>query len=71
LHGWSPKYFTPALKKEIGGRLQDRIMFGWDWPTLTLDRLTNDWRELGYPEEVYEKIFHRNAEAFFPGAAPT
>ena len=26
LHGWSPKYFTPALKKEIGGRLQDRIM---------------------------------------------
>ncbi len=71
LHGWSPKYFTPALKKEIGGRLQDRIMFGWDWPTLTLDRLTNDWRELGYPEEVYEKIFHRNAEAFFPGATPT
>ncbi len=68
LHGWSPKYFTPALKKEIGRRLQDRIMFGWDWPTLTLERLTNDWRELGYPEEVYEKIFHANAEAFFPGA---
>jgi predicted TIM-barrel fold metal-dependent hydrolase len=71
LHGWSPKYFTPALKKEIGRRLQDRVMFGWDWPTLTLERLTNDWRELGYAEEVYEKIFHRNAEAFFPGAAPT
>ena len=71
LHGWSPKYFTPALKKEIGGRLRDRIMFGWDWPTLTLERLTNDWRDLGYPEEVYEKIFHRNAEAFFPGAART
>ena len=39
VHGWSPKYFTPALKKEIGGRLQDRVMFGWDWPTLTLERL--------------------------------
>ena len=70
LHGWSPKYFTPALKKEIGGRLQDRILFGWDWPTLTHERLVNDWREIGYAEEVYEKIFHRNAEAFFPGAAP-
>jgi uncharacterized protein len=70
LHGWSPKYFTPALKKEIGSRLQDRIMFGWDWPTLTLDRLINDWRGLGYSDEVYEKIFYRNAEAFFPGAAP-
>jgi uncharacterized protein len=70
LHGWSPKYFTPALKKEIGGRLRDRIMFGWDWPTLTHERLVDDWRALGYSEEVYEKIFHRNAEAFFPGAAP-
>jgi predicted TIM-barrel fold metal-dependent hydrolase len=70
LHGWSPKYFTPALKKEIGSRLQDRVCFGWDWPTLTHERLVNDWRELGYTEEVYEKIFHRNAEGFFPGAAP-
>lgn len=69
LHGWSPKYFTPALKKDIGGRLQDRFMFGWDWPTLTLERLTDDWRNLGYSEEVYEKVFHRNAEGFFPGAA--
>ena len=70
MHGWSPKYFTPALKKEIGGRLQDRIMFGWDWPTLTLERLVEDWRGLGYSDEVYEKVFHSNAEAFFPGAAP-
>lgn len=70
LHGWSPKYFTPALKKEIGGRLQDRVCFGWDWPTLTLERLEKDWRELGYADEVYEKVFHRNAEAFFPNAAP-
>ncbi|HEX4042551.1 MAG TPA: amidohydrolase family protein, partial [Xanthobacteraceae bacterium] len=70
VHGWSPKYFTPALKKEIGGRLQDRVMFGWDWPTLTHERLVDDWRSLGYAEEVYEKVFHRNAEAFFPGAAP-
>lgn len=69
LHGWSPKYFTPELKKEIGWRLQDRIMFGWDWPTLTHERLIEDWRGLGYSEEVYEKVFHRNAEAFFPGAA--
>jgi predicted TIM-barrel fold metal-dependent hydrolase len=69
LHGWSPKYFTPALKKEIGGRLQDRVMFGWDWPTLTLERLMDDWRGLGYSEEVYEKVFWKNATAFFPNAA--
>ena len=39
-------------------------MFGWDWPTLTLERLVDDWRSLGYTEEVYEKVFHRNAENF-------
>lgn len=71
LHGWSPKYFTPALKKEISGRLQDRIMFGWDWPTLTLERLLEDWAGLGYSQEVYEKVFYKNAEAFFPNAAPS
>jgi hypothetical protein len=69
VHGWSPKYFTPALKKEIGGRLQDRVMFGWDWPTLTLERLMEDWRGLGYGDAVYEKVLHRNAEGFFPGAS--
>jgi predicted TIM-barrel fold metal-dependent hydrolase len=31
--------------------------------------LVEDWRSLGYTEEVYEKVFHRNAETFFPGAA--
>jgi predicted TIM-barrel fold metal-dependent hydrolase len=45
-------------------------MFGWDWPTLTLERLAEDWRALGYSDEVYQKVFHRNAETFFPGAAP-
>jgi predicted TIM-barrel fold metal-dependent hydrolase len=69
LHGWSPKYFTPALKHEIERRLADRIMFGWDWPTLTFERLMDDWKALGYSDEIYEKIFYRNAEAFFPNAA--
>jgi len=27
------------------------------------------WRELGFSEDVLEKVFHRNAEAYFPGAA--
>ena len=57
LHGWSPKYFTPALKKEIGWRLQDRIMFGWDWPTLTLDRLTDDWRDARLVRKTSTKRF--------------
>lgn len=68
LHGWSPKAFSPALKREIGGRLQDRIMFGSDYPILKYEMLVERWRSLGYPEDILEKVFHRNAEAYFPGA---
>src|SRR6185437_3340305 len=70
LHGWSPKHYTPSLKKEIRGRLRDRIMFGCDFPVLRYERVIADWRAEGYSEEVLEGVFHRNAEAYFPGAKP-
>jgi predicted TIM-barrel fold metal-dependent hydrolase len=69
LHGWSPKTFSAALKREIGGRLQDRIMFGCDYPVLKYEMMIERWRGLGYSEEVLAKVFYRNAEAYFPGAA--
>jgi len=69
LHGWSPKAFSPALKREIGGRLQDRIMFGCDYPVLKYEMMLDRWRELGYSETVLEKVLHRNAESYFPGAS--
>ncbi len=68
LHGWSPKTFSPALKREIGGRLQDRIMFGCDYPVLKHGFMVERWRGLGYSETVLEKVFFRNAERYFPGA---
>lgn len=65
LHGWSPKYHTPDLKHDIPRRLQDRILFGGDYPLFTYERLIREWREEGYSEEVLDKLFHRNAERFF------
>lgn len=65
LHGWGPKQYAPALKKEIARRLQDRIMFGCDFPVLRYEKVLNDWRSEGYAEEVLEKVLHRNAEAYF------
>ena len=67
LHGWSPKYLTDDLKREIAGRLKDQVMFGADYPLLSYERLIGDWRNLGYEDEVLEKVFHRNAEAFLAG----
>lgn len=68
LHGWSPRYFTPELKAEIGRRLQDRVMFGADYPLFTYERLLADWKAEGYGDAVLEKVFHENAERLFgPG----
>ena len=69
LHGWGPRQFSPALKKEIGGRLQDRIMFGCDFPVLKYEKLLLDWQGEGYKNEILEKVLFRNAESYF-GAGP-
>jgi hypothetical protein len=67
LHGWSPKYFTDELKREIPRRLAERVMFAADYPLFRYERLFADWHELGYSEQVLEQIFRRNAEALLAG----
>ena len=62
LHGWSPKYLTDALKRDIRSRLKERVMFGADYPLFRYERLVSDWRELGYSDEVLANLFHGNAE---------
>lgn len=62
LSGWAPKYFPEPLKRDIKGRLQDKVMFGSDYPSIAYERLFREWRELGYDEPLMEKIFHENAE---------
>ncbi len=65
LSGWSPRYFSEALKREIAGRLQDKFLFGSDYPALTHERLFADWEAGGYPPEVLEKIYYKNAQRLF------
>lgn len=64
LHGWAPKYFTADLKHEIPRRLRDRVMFGADYPLIGYERLIEEWRTEGYPQDVLERVFYRNAERF-------
>jgi uncharacterized protein len=65
LHGWGPRQFDASLKKEIRGRLQDRIMFGCDFPVLRYEKVVADWQSECYAEEVLNKVFHENAKAYF------
>ena len=65
LHGWSPKYFPPELKREISGRLQDRFMFGSDHPWFAYERLFRDWESEGYKPEILEKVYYKNTQTIF------
>ena len=68
LHGWGPRQLSEALRKDIGRRFSDRVMIGADFPVLEYEKIIADWRSLGYPDDVLDKILYRNAEAYF-GAA--
>jgi uncharacterized protein len=69
LHGWGPRRFSAELKKAIAGRLQDRVMFGCDFPVLRYEKMVADYESEGYSSEVLEKLFFRNAERCFGAAA--
>ena len=62
MSGWAPKHFPGNLKTDIRGRLQDKIMFGSDYPSLPYARIFKEWQELGYSDAVMEKVMHGNAE---------
>ncbi len=62
MSGWAPKYFPGNLKIDMRARLQDKVMFGSDYPSMPYERILREWGELGYKDEVMEKIFHKNAE---------
>ncbi len=62
LSGWAPKHLPPSLQRDVRGRLQDKIMFGSDHPSMPFERLLREWDELGFSDEVMHKVFHANAE---------
>lgn len=64
LSGYLPKYFPEQLKREIKGRLKDRVMFGSDYPIIPFERLFESYEKEGYTPEILEKVYYKNAEAF-------
>ncbi len=62
LSGWSPKYFPPALVRYANTLLQDRVLFGSDYPFLTPERWIADFEKAGFKDEVRQKILLDNAK---------
>lgn len=71
LSGWSPRYFPAQLVRAAGSFLQDKVMFGSDFPMLTPHRWLRDFAELDLAEPVRTKILKDNAVRVLGLAAPT
>ena len=61
LSGWAPKYFPPEVVHYANSLLQDKVLFGSDYPLISPDRWLKEFAELNLKEEVRPKILLHNA----------
>jgi predicted TIM-barrel fold metal-dependent hydrolase len=61
LSGWSPKYFSPGLIKYANSRIPDKVLFGTDYPLITVERWLRDFEQAPFKDEVRSKILFENA----------
>lgn len=61
LSGWSPKYFPPSLVRYTNSLLQDRALFGSDYPFFSPERWLRDFDAIEIKPEVRQKVLLTNA----------
>jgi hypothetical protein len=61
ISGWGPKYIPPALKHDMERRLQDKVLFGSDYPGWSAAQCCDEWEMAGFRPGVIEKLFYQNA----------
>jgi predicted TIM-barrel fold metal-dependent hydrolase len=61
LSGWSPKYFPPSVVQYANTLLQDKMLFGSDYPVLAPERWLRDFEAAPFKDEVRPKILLGNA----------
>ena len=61
LSGWSPKYFPADLVRAANSYLQDKVLFGTDYPLLTPERWLKDFDALEFKPAAKAKILKANA----------
>lgn len=62
LSGWAPKYFPPQLVQYANSIIQDRVLFGSDWPAISVERWLEEFEQLPFKPEVRQKIMLDNAK---------
>jgi predicted TIM-barrel fold metal-dependent hydrolase len=61
ISGWGPKYVPAPLKHDMQRRLQDKVMFGSDYPGWSAAQCCDEWEMEGFRPNVIDKLFHQNA----------
>jgi len=65
--GLAPKYIGASgtgwevMYRFMNSLLQDQILFGTDWPVISLSRAISEWRDLGLKPAVLDKALGVNA----------
>jgi hypothetical protein len=61
LSGFAPRYFPEEVVRYANSLIQDRVLFGTDWPVIGIDRWLTEFEELDMKPEVRSKILLGNA----------
>ncbi len=67
LSGWLPRYIDDQVLHYARTLLQDKVMFGTDYPMLDPERWLADFADLGFEPDVQRKLLWENAEALLDG----
>lgn len=65
LSGWSPRYFPESLVRASNTMLQDKVLFGTDYPLITPQKWLGAFEQQSFRDEVRPKILKGNALRLF------
>ncbi len=63
LSGWAPKYMSAEVRTYVNSRIQDKVLFGSDWPVLEVDRWLTEFDALDLKPAVRDKVLLQNAKS--------
>ena len=65
LSGWSPKYFQPSLVQYAKTLIQDKVLFGSDYPVIGVQRMIAFAAAAGLPPEAHAAVMGGTAARLF------
>lgn len=61
ISGWHPRFLSENLINRLNRDLQDKVMFGTDYPWITPEKWLTGFEKLPLSDEVRQKVLKDNA----------